>query len=76
MRALRRHVSLRAIQPHVALALLFGVIKWMCVKQRPNELPADILQPKFEMSMLKYGVMSAVVGGRSDRHPLLVGDFL
>ena len=28
------------------------------------------------MSVLKYGVMSAVVGGRPDRHSLLVGNFL
>src|ERR1700735_53683 len=75
-RALRRNVGLRTIQLHVALTLLFGVIKRMRVKQRPHKLPADIFQSEFEMGVLKYGVMSAIVSCGSDRHALLVSDFL
>ena len=47
----------------------------MRVKERPDELAADIFQAKFEMRVLVYGVMAAVKGCGADIDALLVGDF-
>src|ERR1700722_12519022 len=71
---LGRHVRMRAIQPDVALALLFRVVKGVRVKERPNELPADILKPEFEMRVLINGVVSAVKRRGANVDALLVGD--
>ena len=73
--AFRRDVSLRAIQPHVALALLLGIVERMGVQERPHELAADVFQAELEMGVLENRVMAAEVGGRADIHPLLLGDF-
>src|SRR5579872_523936 len=47
----------------------------MRVQERPHELPAHILEPKFKMRVLKYGVMPAVERRSADVDSLLVGDF-
>src|SRR5438874_9604054 len=44
----RRNVGLSAVKTHIALALLFGIIKRMCVKKRPDKLAADVFQPEFK----------------------------
>ena len=76
LRARRGNVGLRAVQPHVALALLLGIVKRVRVEKRPDELPAHIFESEFEMRVLVNGVMPAKVGSRTDRHALLIGDFL
>ncbi len=76
IRARGRNVRLRAVQPHVALALLLGIVKGMRVQKRPDELPAHILEPEFEVRVLVDGVMPAEIRSRADRHALLLGDFL
>ncbi len=75
IRSRRRHVSLRTIQPHVALALLLGIVKRVCVQQRPNKLPADVFKPEFKMCVLINRVMPAVVRRRANVHALLFGYF-
>ena len=65
---------MRAIEPDVALALLFGVIERVCMEERPDKLPADILQAKLEVRVLVDRVVAAVKGGGADVEPLLVGD--
>ena len=75
-RARGGNVRQRAIQPHVALALLLGIVERMRVQKRPDELPAHVFEAKFEMRVLVDGVMPAVKRGRADGHALLVGDFL
>ena len=61
IRARRRNVRLRAVQPHVALALLLGIVERMRVQERPDELPADVFEPEFEMRVLVDGVMPAEI---------------
>ena len=70
----RRYVGLRAIQTNVPLALLLGVVKRMGVQKRPNELPADVFEAKFEVSVLINSVMSAKKGAGTDIHALFLGD--
>ena len=72
----RRNIGLRAIEPHVALALLLGIVERMRVKKGPDELAADVFQAEFEMRVLEDGVMAAVKGGGTDVEALLVGDFV
>ena len=69
-------VRLRAVEPHVPLALLLGVIEGMRVQEGPHELPAHVFQAKFEVRVLIDRVMPAEVRSRADHHPLLFGDFL
>ena len=76
LRAFGRHVGLGFIEPHVTLALLFGIIERMRVKKRPDELAADIFEAKFEMGVLENGVVSAIKSGRANIDALLFGDFL
>ena len=71
----RRHIRLRAVQTHVALALLLGVVEGMGVQKGPDELPADVLEAEFEMRVLIDGVMAAEKSARADGHALLFGDF-
>ena len=66
---------MRAIQTHVALALLLGIVKGMGVQKRPHELPADVFKAEFEVSVLIDGVMAAEKSARTDIHPLFFGDF-
>ena len=75
-RSFCRNVRLRKIEPHVALALLFGVVKRMRVQVGPHELPADILEPKFEMCVLINGVVPAEIRARTNRHALLFRDLI
>ena len=70
-----RDIGLRAIQADIALALLLGIIERVGMEERPDELPADILETEFEMSMLVDGVMSAIESGGADVEALFVGDF-
>ena len=56
----RRHIGVRAIQPHIALALLLRIVKRVRVQKRPDELPADIFEPELKMRVLVNGVMPAV----------------
>jgi hypothetical protein len=76
LRTFLRDVRLRAIETHVALALLLGVVKRVRVEKRPDELPADVLEAEFEVRVLVDGVMPAEVGPRTDHHALLFGDLL
>src|SRR5205085_4306768 len=71
----RRNVRLRAVEANVALALLLGIVKGMRVKERPDELAADVFEAKFEMRVLVDGVVAAVKRGGADIEALLVGDF-
>jgi len=75
MHALWRQVGLRAIETHVALALLFGVVKRVRVQERPDELPAHIFEPEFEMRVLIDRVVPAEKRPRTDHHTLFFGDF-
>ena len=72
----RRNVRLRAIESHVALALLLGVVERMRVEKRPHELPADIFEAEFEVSVLVNRVMAAVERRSADIHALLFSDLL
>src|SRR5437868_3574892 len=71
----RWNVRLRAVEANVALALLLGIVKGMRVKERPDELAADVFEAKFEMRVLVDGVVAAVKRGGADIEALLVGDF-
>ena len=71
-----RYVSLGAVEAHIALALLLGIVERMGVKEGPDELAANVFEAEFEMSMLVDGVVAAVKGGGADVEALLVGDFL
>lgn len=71
----RRDVGLGAVEPDVALALLFGIVKRMSMKKRPNELAADIFEAEFKVRMLKNSVVPAVKCGSTDIDALLLGDF-
>jgi len=66
---------LRAVEADVTLALLLGIIEGMSVKERPDELAADIFQAEFEMGVLVDGVMAAVERGSADVEALLIGNF-
>ncbi len=65
-----------AVEADVTLALLFGVIERVRVKERPDELAADIFEAEFEVRVLIHGVMATEVSGGADGDALLVGDFL
>ena len=60
------NVGDRAIQAHVALALLFGIVERVRVEERPDELPADIFQAKFKMRVLVDRVVAGLKRGRAD----------
>src|SRR5215469_10862397 len=51
-RVSRRDERLRAVEAHVALALLFGIIKRVRVKKAPDELTAHVFEAEFEMRVL------------------------
>jgi len=55
--------------------LLLGVVEWVRVKERPNELAADVLEAEFESGVLENGVMAAVEGCSPYVEALLVSDF-
>jgi hypothetical protein len=65
-----------AVEAHVTLALLLGVVEGMSVKKGPYELTANVLNPKLEVSVLIDGVMPAIESGGTDVEALLVGDFV
>ena len=69
-----RNVGVGAIEADITLALLLGIVERMRVKERPDELAADIFEAEFEMSVLVDGVVTAVEGGGADVDALLVGD--
>ena len=71
----RRDVGLGTVHANVALALLLGIVERMGVKERPDELPADIFETEFEMRMLIDSVVAAEKSGGADVETLLVGDF-
>src|SRR5262249_11071228 len=71
----RRHIRVRAVQSHVALALLFGIVKRMRVQERPDKLAAYILEPEFKMRVLIDRVMPAVKRGCANVDALLVCNF-
>src|SRR5487761_1676369 len=70
-----RNVRLSAIEADVSLALLFGIVERMGVKEGPYKLSAHVLEAKFEMRVLIYGVMPAIKSGRADIDALLFRDF-
>src|SRR5260370_19743356 len=70
-----RDVGLRAVEADVALALLLGIIKGVCVKEGPDELAADVFEAVFEMGVLVDGVMAAVESGGDHVLGVLVGEF-
>jgi hypothetical protein len=71
----RRDVGLGTVHADVALALLLGIVERMGVKERPDELAADIFETEFEMRVLIDGVVAAEKSGGADVETLLVGDF-
>ena len=70
-----RNVSLGAIQANVTLALLLGIIERMSMKERPDELAADVFEAEFEMRVLIDSMMAAVESCGADIDALLLGDF-
>src|SRR5690348_5749503 len=76
LRAFLRDVSLRSVQSHVALALLLGIVEGMCVQERPDKLPANILQAEFEMRVLIDRVVAAVKRRRANIDALFLCDLL
>ena len=66
---------MRAIEPHVTLALLLGIVERMRVQERPDELAADIFESEFKMGVLEDRVMAAVISCRAHVDALLFGDF-
>src|SRR5262249_9761890 len=71
----RRNIGLDTVHADIALALLFGIVKRMCVEERPDELAADIFEAEFECCMLENGVMAAVEGGSTNVEALFISDF-
>ena len=69
-----RDVDQRAIQAHVALALLLGVVEGMGVQERPDKLAADVFEAKLKVRVLVDRVVAGVKRGGADRRALLVGD--
>ena len=63
-----------AIEPDVALALLFGVVEGMSVEEGPNELATDVFEAELEMGVLVDGVVSAMKSGCANVEALLVCD--
>ena len=63
----RRNKCLHLVQPHVPLALLFGVVKRMAVEKVPDKVPGNILETELEMRVLKNGVMPTIKGGGANR---------
>src|SRR5712692_7468783 len=59
-------VGLRVIQADVALALLLGVVERVRVQERPNKLPANVLEAKLKVRVLINGVVAAVERGGAD----------
>ena len=45
------------------------------MKERPDELAADIFKSEFEMRVLIDSVMATEISRSADRHSLLIGDF-
>src|SRR5256885_7550979 len=72
---LRRDVSLGAVEPYIALALLLRIVEGMCVEKRPHKLARNIFQTEFKVSVLVNGMMAAVKGSGPNVETLLVGDF-
>ena len=70
-----RHISLGAVEADVALALLLGIVERMRVKERPDQLAADVFEAEFEMGVLVDGMVTAVEGGGADVEALFVRDF-
>src|SRR6185437_5694839 len=58
--AFRRHIRLRAIQPHISLTLLLRGVERVRVQKRPHKLPAAVLPPKSEMRVLVNSMVPAV----------------
>ena len=46
------------------------------MKERPDELPGDVLETELEIRVLIDRVVSSVEGQRADRVALFVGDFV
>jgi len=69
------NVGLGAVEPDVALALLYGIVKRMSMKKRPDELTTNIFETEFKVGMLKNGVVAAVKCGSANVDALLLGDF-
>ena len=72
----RRNIGQGAVEPHVALALLLGIIKRMRVQERPDELAADVFEAELKMRVLVDGVVAGVESRRADGGALLLGDFV
>jgi hypothetical protein len=66
---------LHAVHANVALALLFGIVKRMRVKEGPDELAANVFEAKFEMRVLVHGVVATEKCAGANVEALLVGDF-
>src|SRR5207249_9292467 len=47
-----RYIGLRAVEAHIALALLLGIVKGMRVEKGPDELAANVFEAEFEMGVL------------------------
>jgi len=71
----RGDVGLGTVHADITLALLLGIVERMGVKERPDELAADIFETEFEMRVLIDRVVAAEKSGGADVETLLVGDF-
>ena len=71
----RGDVGLGTVHADITLALLLGIVERMGVKERPDELAADVFETEFEMRVLIDGVVAAEKSGGADVETLLVGDF-
>src|SRR5579863_634225 len=65
-----RNIRLRAVEPHIPLALLLGIVERMRVQKRPHELPAHVFESELEMRVLVNRMMPAVIRAGADRHAL------
>ena len=71
----RGDVGLGTVHADITLALLLGIVERMGVKERPDELAADIFETEFEMRVLIDGMVAAEKSGGAYVETLLVGDF-
>ena len=66
---------MRAVEADVPLALLLGIVERMRVKERPDELAADVFEAEFEVRVLINGVVPTIKRSGADVDALLIRNF-
>jgi len=72
----RGNVCGDVVEPHVALALLLGVVEGKAVQERPHQLPRDARDRELEGGVLEDRVMATIEGQRADAAALPLGDLV